>query len=300
VEQSINGGSAHFLNFICTETNSAAFYVQYHLNNGVPVGESIPATEHSVMTAWPTEADAIRNMIKVYGGEGKLFATVMDSYDYENALDKVVPLMVPEKIAKDNGKGIWVLRPDSGDPTDCVIKALQAGDKCAGHVVNSKGFKVLKGINVIQGDGVDYHQIRKILDAVLASGYSAQNVAFGMGGGLLQNLNNYTMAFTTKLNYIQHTDGTVMKSAKTDILNTGILKVKRINKIPTVFPAKAGEKDSEDLLITIYDNGPVDGFIWPTFTELRERVNLEWHTVPKTYNPISAELRGILEAGVKD
>jgi len=30
---------------------SAAYYVQYHLNNGKPVASSNPATEHSVMTA---------------------------------------------------------------------------------------------------------------------------------------------------------------------------------------------------------------------------------------------------------
>lgn len=28
---------------------------QFMLNGGRPVGQSIPATEHSVMTAWPTE-----------------------------------------------------------------------------------------------------------------------------------------------------------------------------------------------------------------------------------------------------
>lgn len=44
--------------------------------------QSIPATEHSVMTAWPSEEDAILNMIKHFG-DG-VFACVLDSYDYEN------------------------------------------------------------------------------------------------------------------------------------------------------------------------------------------------------------------------
>jgi hypothetical protein len=34
---------------------SAAYYVQFALNNGNPIGTSIPATEHSVMTAHKTE-----------------------------------------------------------------------------------------------------------------------------------------------------------------------------------------------------------------------------------------------------
>ena len=54
--------------------------VQFELNGGEPVGMSIPATEHSVMTAWPSERAAIKNMIAHFGAG--LFACVMDSYDY--------------------------------------------------------------------------------------------------------------------------------------------------------------------------------------------------------------------------
>jgi len=230
----------------------------------------------------------------------------MDSYDYENALNQVVPLVFPDKMKKDNGKGIWVLRPDSGDPIDCVVEALRAGDKTAGHDTNSKGFKVLKGINVIQGDGMDYQQIKKVLAAVLGEGYSAQNVALGMGSGLLQKCNRDTMSFATKLNYIKYMDGTkrqVMKFPKTDMSKIslpGILKVKRVNGIPTVFPAKEDENDPEDLLITVYNNGPVPDIQWPLFSELRERVKREWSTVPTNHDPISAELHSNIDAWIKE
>jgi len=230
----------------------------------------------------------------------------MDSYDYENALDKVVPLLVPEKEKKDHGKGVWVLRPDSGDPTDVVLKALHAGDKAVGSLTNSKGFKVIKGINVIQGDGVDYKEIKKVLTAVLDAGFAAQNVAFGMGGGLLQKCNRDTMSFATKLSYIKYADGTtrqVMKCPKTDagkISLPGILKVKRVNGIPTIFPAKEDEHDPEDLLVTVYDCGPVAGLKWPTFTELKNKVKDEWPKVPKAYDPISKELRANIDAWVQD
>ena len=50
------------------------------MNGGEPVGMSIPATEHSVMTAWHTEREAMENMIENFGSG--LFACVMDSYDY--------------------------------------------------------------------------------------------------------------------------------------------------------------------------------------------------------------------------
>ena len=54
--------------------------MQFHLNDGAPVAMSIPATEHSVMTAWHTEREAMENMIEQFGSG--LLACVMDSYDY--------------------------------------------------------------------------------------------------------------------------------------------------------------------------------------------------------------------------
>lgn len=41
---------------------------------------SIPASEHSVMTAWRTEREAMENMIEHFGSG--ILACVMDSYDY--------------------------------------------------------------------------------------------------------------------------------------------------------------------------------------------------------------------------
>ena len=72
----------HLLSFRGTDTMAAAYYAQFELNNGKPVAQSIPATEHSVMTSWPSEELAIQNMIKHFGTG--FFACVLDSYDYEN------------------------------------------------------------------------------------------------------------------------------------------------------------------------------------------------------------------------
>lgn len=61
-------------------TACLSWTVQFVLNNGIPVASSVPATEHSVMTAWATEKEAIDNMLEHFGGG--LFSVVMDSYDY--------------------------------------------------------------------------------------------------------------------------------------------------------------------------------------------------------------------------
>jgi nicotinic acid phosphoribosyltransferase len=128
LEQSVLGGTAHLLNFDGTDTLPAAYYAQFALNDGRPVGMSVPATEHSVMTAWPTEREAIANMISRFGGG--IFATVMDSYDYQRALDEVVPSVAAEQVA---AGGHWVLRPDSGVPEDAVLAGLAAAEKAFGE-----------------------------------------------------------------------------------------------------------------------------------------------------------------------
>lgn len=50
------------------------------------------------------------------------YSCVMDSYDYSNALNKLLPSVSKQKIEKG---GFMVLRPDSGDPAEAVLMALK-------------------------------------------------------------------------------------------------------------------------------------------------------------------------------
>ncbi|KAF9180001.1 hypothetical protein BGZ51_006356 [Haplosporangium sp. Z 767] len=325
VEQSVIGGTAHLLNFTGTDTMSAAFYAQFELNGGEPVASSIPASEHSVMTAFRTEKEAMEAMIEAFGAG--VFACVMDSYDYQKALDTVLPSVASLKLQKG---GFLVLRPDSGDIVEAVMMGLRAAEKVFGYDVNQKGYKVIRGCGVIQGDGVSYKSLVQILDAVLAAGYSAQNCAFGMGGGLLQKLNRDTMSFATKLCHIVYADGTkrdVMKFPKTDsdkISLPGILDVVRNEQgIPVVYPrAEDGIPRKGNLLQVVYDHGKVplsatsaksplfagagsdasNGLstagslhAWPKFSDIKHRVQAEWESLPKVFDPISKELREKIE-----
>mmetsp|Transcript_37019 Transcript_37019/g.98398 ORF Transcript_37019/g.98398 Transcript_37019/m.98398 type:complete len:292 (-) Transcript_37019:600-1475(-) len=276
---------------------SASYHTQFHLNKGKPVGSSIPATEHSVMTSWKSEEEALLNEIEHYG-EG-VYSCVMDSYDYDNALNVVLPKVAQKKVAKG---GTLVLRPDSGDAVEQVLKGLKAGEKTFGAVVNKKGFKVNQNVAVIQGDGINYEVVKQILDKVLAEGYSAQNVAFGMGGGLLQKVNRDTMSFATKLSHITYADGTsrdVMKTPKTDsgkISLPGKFFVGRKitgDKIAPieVFPAEAAPASGyENVMKVYYDKGPLST-AQETFDELRARVEKQWADTPANGNPITAPLK---------
>ena len=98
----------------------AAYYAQYELNDGKPVAQSIPAAEHSIVMSHRSEYEAMRKMIEIYGSD--IYAFVMDSYDYVNALERLLPALARYKL--DRG-GMLILRPDSGEPVDVVLKALR-------------------------------------------------------------------------------------------------------------------------------------------------------------------------------
>lgn len=292
VEQSILGGAAHLLNFDGTDTMPAAYYVQFELNGGDAIASSVPATEHSVMTAWPDEAAAISNMIQEFGTG--IFSCVMDSYDYAAALEQVLPRIAQSQRA---AGGVIVLRPDSGDPLEAVIMGLKAGEAVFGVDVNSRGFKVPRKWGVIQGDGINITTVAAILESVLQEGFSAEAVTFGMGGGLLQRVNRDTMQFATKLCHIAFADGScrdVAKSPKSDTAKSsfpGVLAVKRVRGIPTVFPADSGEVSYENnLLEVVYDCRPVQ-VPWQSFSEVRARVQTEWSSLPPAADVISQSLR---------
>ncbi len=89
-EQAGIGGVAHLVNFMGTDTVEALVYARRYYNADMP-GFSIPAAEHSTITAWERkgEADAYANMLEQFGGAGKLVAVVSDSYDLDNAVSRL-------------------------------------------------------------------------------------------------------------------------------------------------------------------------------------------------------------------
>lgn len=64
-----------------------------------------------------------------------LYACVMDSYDYNEALRSVLPAAKVVMEKKDpSGKGFLVIRPDSGDPVEAVLQGLQVRARTSAFV----------------------------------------------------------------------------------------------------------------------------------------------------------------------
>lgn len=228
-------GAAHLVNFMGTDTISGCLFASEYYNAQLPVGYSIPAAEHSSITSWgkDRERTAYLNMVDQFGGEGKLLAVVSDSYDIRQAC----MMWANELKAKvvESGSTV-VIRPDSGDPTTVVLDCIKILEAGYGSVVNSKGYKVLNNVRVIQGDGINEVEIDNILSALKENGFSADNVAFGCGGYLLQQVNRDTQKFAMKCS-AACVDGEWIDVFKDPVTDTG----KRSKKGRVTLMEKEGE-----------------------------------------------------------
>lgn len=191
------GGLSHLVNFLGSDTLEALRVGRNHYDADL-AGFSIPAAEHSTITSWGKEheVDAYRNMVRQFGQAGKIFAVVSDSYDLKHAINVFWGETLRKEV-EESGATL-VVRPDSGDPPAMVRLAVNALAAKYGTTVNSKGYQVLNHVRVIQGDGIDEQTITQILQNLNVDGFSAENVAFGMGGALLQKVDRDTQRFAYK------------------------------------------------------------------------------------------------------
>jgi nicotinamide phosphoribosyltransferase len=202
LESALIGGMAHLVNFQGTDTMSALLGARTYY--GEPMaGLSIPAAEHSTITAWGRdgEIEAYRNMLRQFAKPGSLVAVVSDSYDLDHAVNVLWGRELRQAVI-DSGATV-VIRPDSGEPTVVVLKTVQQLGAAYGFDINAKGYRVLRHVRVIQGDGITRASIGAILSTLAQHGWSADNVAFGQGGALLQIVNRDEQRFAMKCSAVQ-------------------------------------------------------------------------------------------------
>lgn len=219
MESASIGSASHLVNFMGTDTISGLLFAREFYNADM-AGFSIPAAEHSTITSWGRdgEVDAYRNMLTNFARAGSIVAVVSDSYDVFNACENLWGGELKQQII-DSGATL-VIRPDSGDPEAICVKVIKILDSKFGHTVNAKGYKVLNNVRIIQGDGVNENVIRSILGHYAVLGYSADNIAFGMGGALLQGIDRDTQKFAMKCSAAK-VNGTWVDVQKDPITDSG-------------------------------------------------------------------------------
>lgn len=195
------GGAAHLVNFLGTDTLASLSLIRHHYNEPC-AGYSIDASEHSTMTALGPDGEIVqfRKMIEQFGGRA-IFACVSDGFDIYNAIRNGWGGKLKQQVIDMNA--LLVCRPDSGDSIEMPIECVQMLDEAFGHTVNGKGYKVLNHVRVIQGDGIDEEEAVAVYKRLTDLGYAVDNLAIGMGGGLLQKVNRDTQKFACKNSWMR-------------------------------------------------------------------------------------------------
>jgi nicotinamide phosphoribosyltransferase len=173
--------------------NAANFYYNCEM-----AAYSVAATEHSIQCAWGPERqkEYIKAVLKAHAKPGAIVSIVLDGYDVIRETKLLCSFK--DEIIKSGVKKI-VFRPDSGDYMKIIPKILKIQEKVFGAKINSKGYKVINNVGVIQGDGIDLEAIEKILKMVTKLGYAAENIVFGSGGAMLQKVCRDDLRFAQKV-----------------------------------------------------------------------------------------------------
>lgn len=274
LETAAIGGAAHMLSFQSTDNIAAIVWLRKHYGANMP-GFSIPAAEHSTITAWTKEreTEAYENMLKKFGSGA--VAVVSDSYDIFNAVRNIWGERLRDQVLQMDGA--LVIRPDSGIPHEVVVECLKIMDEKFGSVLNSKGYRVLTDkVRLIQGDGVNNKSIHRILQQASLAGYSAENVTFGMGGALLQKMDRDTYKFAQKASAIR-VAGKWVDVYKDPITDSGKRSKKGVQAVvidssdglPVSKRKSLVKHPEKDIMVEVFRNGEI--LVEESFQKIRNR-----------------------------
>ena len=262
--------------------NSLIFGRKYYNCN--IAGFSVPASEHSTMTSWTKkfEKEAYENMLEKF--PAGIVSIVLDSYNFFDAVENIIGHELKDKIL--NREGTVTIRPDSGDAITNILFALESLEKNFGATKNSKGYKVINKVRILQGDGINEDVAWDIYKSLKENGYSAENVVLGCGGSLLQgnsssSINRDTHKFAMKCSCVKIKDeiidvyknpitdrGKVSKKGRLDLIKTkdGQYETVSISNLPE----NTYHKDS--VLNLVFENGEIIKEY--TLDEVRNNENL--------------------------
>ncbi|CAG5131032.1 unnamed protein product [Candidula unifasciata] len=277
VEQAGIGGAAHLVNFMGTDTIAALCVARKYYGCEI-AGFSIPAAEHSTITTWGEdgEKDGFKNMLNKFPSGG--VSCVSDSYNIWNACEKLWGQELKDEVMSRADNGALVIRPDSGNPKEVVVKVLDIlGDKF-GTTFNSKGYKMLPPyLRIMQGDGISLETLEAILEILKQNKWSTDLVTFGSGGALLQKLDRDTQKCAFKCSYavVNGKEVNVFKDPITDRgkrSKKGQLTLERQNNGFITKEEGTGDP-AKDVLQVVFENGKlVKEF---SFSEVRKNAEID-------------------------
>ena len=283
VESAGWGGSAHLINFSGSDTIIGSTFAKRYYKAPAAPGLSIPATEHSIVTMLGEagEKEIFKHVLDTF--PTGTIACVSDSYNIIRACEEYWGTELKEQILKRDGT--LVIRPDSGDAVQTLLKIFAILMEKFGYTTNEKGFKVLPPqVRVIQGDGISYSSIPGIYAALEKAGISAENLVLGMGGALLQRVNRDTQEYALKCAFAQVNGKpiNVQKNpleldangnTRTSFKKSKSGKQKLVNDNGRYITLPESEASPlKDELVTVFENGEIKQSY--TFNEIKERAQI--------------------------
>lgn len=184
-DSAIKAGAGWCLSFLNTATVPTIPYLEKNYNcdcTKEPIAFGSPSTEHSVMCSnYAVDGDEItllrRLLTEIYPNTS--FSAVLDSYDYWNVIDNILPQLKTEIM---NHNGCMLMRGDSGDCVEVVTKTVFKLWDEFGGTINSKGYKVLDPhVKAIYGDSITVQRCEEIYKILMENGFACSNVALGVG-----------------------------------------------------------------------------------------------------------------------
>jgi nicotinamide phosphoribosyltransferase len=210
-----------------------------------------------------------------------ILSVVADSYNIYGFVNAIGSQFKERIMQRD---GVFVVRPDSvtathPTPESLVVEIVNALWHDFGGTANEKGYKVLDPhVRILWGDGIDPTGIRAILEALALHSFSAENIVFGMGGGLLQKVNRDTQRFAFKASAIKRSGEwhdvfkqplDHSKDSKKGRLRLIQRRPGEFETVPGLGATAHGSDIHQDQLQTVFEDGKLVSD--QTFADIRKR-----------------------------
>ncbi len=231
-EDAILSGMGHLLSFSGTDTVPAILAARKYYGAHSNVGGSVPATEHSVMSAGSQdgEFDTFRRLITETYPKG-IVSIVSDTWDLWKVLTDYIPRLADTIRARE---GKIVIRPDSGDPVAIVCGDLDADTyqpaskgtlrllaQALGVTNRLPALPLINNAAAIYGDSITVERADQILTRMIDElGISPYNMVFGIGSYTYEYVTRDTYGWAMKATAIRK-DGEIVPIFKKPVTDNG-------------------------------------------------------------------------------
>jgi nicotinamide phosphoribosyltransferase len=226
----ISSGLGHAITFSGSDSLPVIHGARELYDETEPVIFSVPATEHSVMSAGTGlygEFETFEQLLKDF--PTGVLSVVSDTFDLWKVLTEYLPKMKEQIMARD---GKLVIRPDSGDPADIICGTIIHNNKKEffqytevnydepasseekgviellwdefGGTINEQGYKVLDShVGAIYGDSITLARAEDICRRLADKGFASTNIVFGIGSYTYQHNTRDSIGAAMKATYIE-------------------------------------------------------------------------------------------------